>query len=171
MKTILVTLALVITAMSSAYADHHEKSGPYRHVVCFKFKDDATKEQVASIEKAFTELSRKVDTVTGYDWGTNVSPENHAQGFTHCFIVTFKDKKGLDVYLEILAEIDTDATAEDLAAMDDFDLSKAEQNQMNALVQYAGATCAETAAPEDGTEGGTGEESEPAEGQDDSSEQ
>ena len=55
--------------------------------------------------------------------------------------------------------------------MDDFDLSKAEQNQMNALVQYAGATCAETAAPEDGTEGGTGEESEPAEGQDDSSEQ
>ncbi|MFM1560247.1 MAG: Dabb family protein [Roseibacillus sp.] len=99
MKTILVTLALVITAMSSAYADHHEKSGPYRHVVCFKFKDDATKEQVASIEKAFTELSRKVDTVTGYEWGTNVSPENHAQGFTHCFIVTFKDKKGLDVYL------------------------------------------------------------------------
>ena len=79
--------------------------------------------------------------------------------------------KGLDVYLEILAEIETDATAEDLAAMDDFDLSKAEQNQMNALVQYAGATCAETAAPEDGTEGGTGEESEPAEGQDDSSEQ
>lgn len=83
--------------------------------------------------------------------------------------------KGLDVYLEILAEIDTDATAEDLAAMDDFDLSKAEQEQMNALVQYAGATCAETAAPEggaeDGTEGGTDEESQPAEGQDDSSEQ
>ncbi len=83
--------------------------------------------------------------------------------------------KGLDVYLEILAEIDTDATAEDLAAMDDFDLSGAEQEQMNALVQYAGATCAETAAPEDGaeggTEGGTGEESEPAEEQDDSSEQ
>ncbi|NNM30920.1 MAG: Dabb family protein, partial [Akkermansiaceae bacterium] len=30
---------------------------------------------------------------------TNVSPENHAQGYTHCFIVTFKDKKGLEAYI------------------------------------------------------------------------
>ena len=28
-----------------------------------------------------------------------MSPENHAQGYTHCFIVSFKDSAGLDVYL------------------------------------------------------------------------
>jgi hypothetical protein len=28
-----------------------------------------------------------------------VSPENHDQGFTHCFVVSFKDKAGLEVYL------------------------------------------------------------------------
>lgn len=99
MKTILLTLVVAITAMSTALADHHKKPGPYRHVVCFKFKDDATKDQVAGIEKAFGELAKQVDTITGYEWGTNVSPENHAQGFTHCFIVSFKDKKGLEAYL------------------------------------------------------------------------
>lgn len=99
MKTILVVLAVALTAMSSALADHHGKKGPYRHVVCFKFKDDATKDQVAAIEKAFAELPKKIDTITGYEWGTNVSPEGLADGFTHCFIVTFKDKKGLEAYI------------------------------------------------------------------------
>ncbi|MBP36010.1 MAG: stress responsive alpha-beta barrel domain protein [Roseibacillus sp.] len=101
MKTILVTLALALALMSSpSLADHHEKkTGAYRHVVCFKFKDDATKDQVSAIEKAFAALSTKIDAITDYEWGTNVSPENHAQGFTHCFIVSFKDKKGLETYL------------------------------------------------------------------------
>ena len=103
MKPILVTLALALALalMSSpSLADHHEKkTGAYRHVVCFKFKDDASRNQVSALEKAFAELSRKIDTITGYEWGTNVSPENHAQGFTHCFIVSFKDKKGLEAYL------------------------------------------------------------------------
>ncbi len=84
-----------------AAADHHKekKDAPYRHVVCFKFKDDATKEQISAIEKAFAELPSKIDTITGYEWGTNVSPEGLANGFTHCFIVTFKDKKGLEAYI------------------------------------------------------------------------
>ena len=72
---------------------------PYRHVVLFKFKDDAPAEKVAAIEKAFAALPSKVDTIQGYEWGTNVSPENLAQGFTHCFLVTFKDKAGLETYL------------------------------------------------------------------------
>jgi hypothetical protein len=100
MKAILVTLAIIVSAMTSALADQDEKTaGAYRHVVCFKFKDDATKEQVTAIEKAFAELPKQIDTVTGYEWGTNVSPENHAQGFTHCFLVTFKDKAGLEAYI------------------------------------------------------------------------
>ncbi len=99
MKTILAALVIAVATMSSSIADHHDKKGLYRHVVCFKFKDDATPEQVTAIEKAFAALPGKIDTITDYEWGTNVSPENHARGFTHCFIVTFKDRKGLDVYL------------------------------------------------------------------------
>jgi len=81
--------------MSSAQA----ADAPYRHVVFFKFKDSATPEQVQGIEKAFGELVKKVETVKAFEWGTNVSPENKNDGFTHCFFVTFADKAGLDVYL------------------------------------------------------------------------
>ena len=75
------------------------ENAPYRHVVLFKFKDDAPAEKVAAVEKAFAELPSKIDTIKGYEWGTNVSPEGLAQGFTHCFLVTFKDKAGLAAYL------------------------------------------------------------------------
>ena len=104
MKLTLLLVAAFFASMFIASADHHEKgeeakAGPYRHVVCFKFKDDAKPEQIAAIEKAFAELPKKIDTITDFEWGTNVSPENHAQGYTHCFIVTFEDKAGLEVYI------------------------------------------------------------------------
>jgi hypothetical protein len=71
----------------------------YRHVVLFKFKDSSSEEDIKSVEQAFTALPSKIKTIVGYEWGTNVSPENLAQGFTHCFLVTFKDAAGRDFYL------------------------------------------------------------------------
>ena len=105
MKSIFFSLVALIALAVPASADHHEGATPapaagvYRHVVCFKFKDEAKPDQVKAIEKAFVELREKITTITDLEWGTNVSPENHAQGFTHCFIVSFKDKAGLEVYL------------------------------------------------------------------------
>lgn len=91
----LLTAALFLTMSTLATA----ADAPYRHVVLFKFKDTATPEQVQSIEKAFAELAGKIDTVKAFEWGTNVSPEGHNDGFTHCFFVGFADKAGLEVYL------------------------------------------------------------------------
>lgn len=101
MKIILLVLSLSLACMSSqSFADHHEKQpGAYRHIVCFKFKDDATGNQITAIEKAFAALPSKISSITDYEWGTNVSPENLAQGYTHCFIVSFKNKEGLEAYL------------------------------------------------------------------------
>jgi hypothetical protein len=70
-----------------------------RHVVLFKFKDEATKAQVDTIVKAFGELPSKVPSVVDYQWGTDVSIEGKANGFTHCFLVTFKDEAGRAEYL------------------------------------------------------------------------
>lgn len=70
-----------------------------RHVVLFKFKDSSTPAQVKTVEKAFAALPTKIKTIIGYEWGTNVSPENLAQGFTHCFLVTFKSEADRDAYL------------------------------------------------------------------------
>jgi hypothetical protein len=71
----------------------------YRHVVLFKFKDSASTEQVVAIEKAFAGLPDRISTIRDFEWGVDVSPEGKADGFTHCFLVTFDDKAGLDVYI------------------------------------------------------------------------
>jgi hypothetical protein len=89
-----LTFLALIMAMNSQAAE-----GQYRHVVLFKFKDTSTKEDVKMVEAAFRALPSKIDTITDFEWGTDVSPEGKAQGFTHCFLVTFKDKAGLEVYI------------------------------------------------------------------------
>ena len=70
-----------------------------RHVVLFKFKDSATPEQIKQVEDAFRALPSKIDLIKGYEWGTNVSPENLSQGYTHCFFLTFASDKDRDAYL------------------------------------------------------------------------
>ncbi|MGB6223616.1 Dabb family protein [Haloferula sp.] len=71
----------------------------FRHVVLLSFKEDATAEDITKIEKAFAALPDQIEAIQDFEWGTNVSPEGKAKGFTHCFLVTFKDKAGLEVYL------------------------------------------------------------------------
>ena len=105
MKSILCSFALSaatvfsITSTMTTTAIAADTTGVYRHVVLFKFKDNATPAQVKAVEDAFRALPTKIDTITGYEWGTNVSPEGKNDGYTHCFFVTFKDKAGLEVYL------------------------------------------------------------------------
>lgn len=74
-------------------------TGVYRHVVVFKFKETTTDAQVKQIVKDFGTLQDDIKEIIAYEHGTNVSPEGLDQGFTHVFLVTFKDKAGLDVYL------------------------------------------------------------------------
>jgi lysophospholipase L1-like esterase len=70
-----------------------------RHIVLFKFKDTSTPADVARIVEAFRGLPGKIDTIKGFEWGTDVSPEGKSQGLTHCFVVTFADEAGRDAYL------------------------------------------------------------------------
>lgn len=70
-----------------------------KHAVFFKFKDDADKEQVAAVEKAFAALPSKIDSIKEFEWGLNNSPEGKEDGFTHCFMVTFDSEEGREKYL------------------------------------------------------------------------
>lgn len=90
---------LAMSSLASAQ-DSPKKDGKLlRHVVLFKFKDDATKEQVTEIVDAFRALPKKIDAIADFEYGTDVSVENRAQGFTHGFVVTFRDEKGRETYL------------------------------------------------------------------------
>ena len=70
-----------------------------RHVVLFKFKDSATDEDVASVEKAFAALPDKISEIQSFEWGINNSPEGLNQGLTHAFLLTFKSEADRDAYL------------------------------------------------------------------------
>ncbi|MGE9267331.1 MAG: Dabb family protein [Verrucomicrobiales bacterium] len=96
MKRLLCLFGAFILLSMTASADPQSL---YRHIVLFKFKDDAPAEAVKKIESEFAALPSKIDTITGFEWGTNLSPENKAQGYTHCFVVTFADQAGLDAYI------------------------------------------------------------------------
>lgn len=93
-------IALFVLAgfMTHSQAD---KSEPklLRHVVLFKFKEEATEQQINDIVKAFGELPSKIDEIHSYEWGKNNSPEGLSKGFEHCFFVTFKSEEDRDAYL------------------------------------------------------------------------
>jgi hypothetical protein len=89
---LLVFLGLSVGTVFAAEA-------PYRHVVLLKFKDTAAPADVKQVEAAFVALKTKIPQVRALEWGTNVSPEGLDQGFTHCFLLTFKSKADLEIYL------------------------------------------------------------------------
>jgi len=70
-----------------------------RHVVLFSFKDSATAEDIRKVEEAFRSLPAKIPQIAGFEWGTDVSPEKRNEGFTHCFLLTFRSEADRDAYL------------------------------------------------------------------------
>jgi len=98
----LLTAALAVGAADkSAASDKRDaaEGGELFHVVSFKFKPGATQEQIGLVEQSFAGLKEKIPGITSLKWGTNVSPEKHAKGFTHCFVLTFATEKDRDAYL------------------------------------------------------------------------
>ena len=100
MKTLSLAFALVVSLALSAFAaEKPAGSKKLLHVVSFKFKPDAKQEQIDAVVAAFRDLKKKVPVIKELSWGTNVSPEKHDKGFTHCFILSFTSEKDRDDYL------------------------------------------------------------------------
>lgn len=100
MKPILVCLTLIMLATTTTFAQNNmEKTKVLRHVVLFKFKDEASADDIQKVEDAFKQLKPKIDLIKDFEFGKNNSPENLNQGFTHCFFVTFANEKDRNDYL------------------------------------------------------------------------
>ena len=97
MKLFIACLCVFFLVSLAATAN---AAGRLQHVVCFKFKSTASKEDIKKVEDAFGELKKKVPEVKSFEWGTNVSPEQRNKGFTHCFVLSFDSDKDRDTYLE-----------------------------------------------------------------------
>ncbi|MFN0068384.1 MAG: Dabb family protein [Limisphaerales bacterium] len=101
MKTALLlalAAALLFAGVTSVTAADAPR-GRLVHMVSFKFKDTASKEDIRKVEEAFAALPGKISQIASFEWGTNVSPEKHDKGFTHGFILTFRTEKDRDDYL------------------------------------------------------------------------
>jgi hypothetical protein len=99
---LLLVVAVAFAAEPAAKSDSpgsDAKGGELLHVVSLKFKPGATPEQIGLVEKSFEGLKQKIPGVKSLKWGTNVSPEKHDKGFTHCFVLTFANEKDRDAYL------------------------------------------------------------------------
>jgi len=72
---------------------------PIRHLVLLRFADATSAADREVIATAFAALPAQIEGITGFEWGTNVSPEGLAKDFTHAFTVTFRDAAARDAYL------------------------------------------------------------------------
>ncbi len=70
-----------------------------KHIALFKFKEGTAQEQIDQALDQLLELSESIDGIEDYVGGVNNSPEGLNQGFTHGFVMTFKDAPARDAYL------------------------------------------------------------------------
>ncbi len=105
----LFSICLMCVAMLTA-CDHSEghsendsdkviPAKQLRHVVLFKFKEDADPAAIKRAEDAFMALPDKIPEIKDFEWGLNNSPEGLEKGFTHCYFLTFDSEEGRAVYL------------------------------------------------------------------------
>lgn len=96
----LVLVGGVILAVSERpWAADEEQAKSLRHVVMFQFKETSSQADIQQVIDAFRALPSKIPQIADFEYGKNNSPEGLNEGFTHCFLVTFKSEKDRDLYL------------------------------------------------------------------------
>ncbi len=70
-----------------------------KHIALLKFKEGTAQEQIDKIFEDLMDLSENVDGIEDYVSGANISNEGLTQGYTHSFIMTFKDVAARDAYV------------------------------------------------------------------------
>ena len=71
----------------------------YRHVVLYAWKSSLSLEEIADVYRELDEISAKLTGRLSYTWGTNISKEGRAQGYTHCLVTDFVDEAARDLFI------------------------------------------------------------------------
>lgn len=104
MRKFLFTVLIAALSLSVSLASDNDNppkktARMLRHAVFFKFKDSATPADIKKVEDAFRALPSQIKEIKDFEWGTNNSPENLNQGYTHAFFLTFDSEAGRAAYL------------------------------------------------------------------------
>jgi stress responsive alpha/beta barrel protein len=95
----LFALSFVFTATYCRAEEAKEPEKVLRHAVFFQFKDGTSAADAQKVVDAFDALPKKIDSIKGYERGTNISAIGLDDGLTHCFLLTFADDAGRAKYL------------------------------------------------------------------------
>ena len=71
----------------------------YRHVVLYGWKPSLSLDKIAAVYQELDEISAKLPGRLSYTWGTNVSEQGIAKGYTHCLVTDFVDKEARDLFI------------------------------------------------------------------------
>ena len=99
MKTKIILSISVLIAILSLTAFMFVKSNEVKHIVVFKYKEKATRAEIEEVTQAFKALKGKIPGIVSFVYGVNNSPENLNKGFTHVYLLTFKDVASRNAYL------------------------------------------------------------------------
>jgi hypothetical protein len=100
--TAVMLVALTVTGWAADAGVEKKKgkrTGAVKHMVAFKFKEGASKDDIEKVEREFKGLKKKIDVIRTLDWGHNNSPENLNKGFTHGWVLTFDSEEDRNTYL------------------------------------------------------------------------
>lgn len=97
-KLVLSVLLILTSAIPMSVSAQSEKQ-PVRHIVVFKYKPDASEDQIKQVTQAFRDLKNRIPGITAFEDGVNNSPEKKNLGFTHVYVLTFEDVAARDAYL------------------------------------------------------------------------
>lgn len=70
-----------------------------KHIVLIQFKPEVTDEQIEDFFSLIKDLENSIPGLINYCGGSYSSPEGFNRGFTHGFIMTFKDVEARDGYI------------------------------------------------------------------------
>jgi len=94
-----LSMSLCALVLSAASFSAHAADGKMVHVVCFKYKEGVTADQIKKMETDFRALKDKIPQIVSYTGGATV-PSGKDKGFNHCSVLTFKSKDDLDAYVK-----------------------------------------------------------------------
>jgi general stress protein 26 len=96
LDALLVHAGRVTNKNNKMVAELKKNDKVLRHVVIFKFREEASEAEVQKISDSFNALPNHISVIQSFEWGLNDSPEDLHQGFTHCYMLTFNSEEERD---------------------------------------------------------------------------
>ena len=98
MLVVATVWTLALLGGCTTTVEEHAEIGGIRHLVLFAFKPDTPEDTRRAIEAASAALPEAIPQIRAFEWGTDITAGERAQGYTHCMLFTFAAAEDIPVY-------------------------------------------------------------------------